>query len=99
MLVAGLREHLKDGRLGTHRPRAVLRPFERLTSEEQAAVLHGLRQDAFAWNAFVEKLTSQELEVGRKSTRARIIVPDDCTLCDLYRTFAFFELMSALYFC
>eukprot|EP00913_Durusdinium_trenchii_P000149 g134.t1 len=64
MLVAGLREHLKDGRLGTHRPRAVLRPFERLTSEEQAAVLHGLRQDAFAWNAFVEKLTSQELEVA-----------------------------------
>ncbi|CAK9035756.1 unnamed protein product [Durusdinium trenchii] len=57
-------EHLKDGRLGTHRPRAVLRPFERLTSEEQAAVLHGLRQDAFAWNAFVEKLTSQELEVA-----------------------------------
>ena len=52
MLVAGLREHLKDGRLGTHRPRAVLRPFERLTSEEQAAVLHGLRQDAFALERF-----------------------------------------------
>eukprot|EP00435_Cladocopium_sp_Y103_P071059 s50_g36.t1 len=43
-----------------------LKRFDNLTAAQQAAVIHGLRLDVAAWDAFVENRKSQQLEIAQE---------------------------------